>query len=269
VEEPSKLIPLGKLNRVLLIALLVVFGCEETTEENTTFPFQTFSKTYGTGSGLKIRDNTNGEFYSILSNLNAYNPNGSDVYDYAIVNTDYLGEEIDRIFLDLDSTFRPNGHNFTTDNGIVTIGDKFEASYKDDIYIVKYNAAGTIEWTKRIGGDTESEYLPPYELWESDSSCAVSLFYQGISMDNGFGITQTSDNGYILTACFECYVHRATLYVIKLDESGNYEWMSCYFNGGGWDVLEIDDGYLVTGVIVDQEYISDYSDAFLLSDFYR
>ena len=45
--------------------------------------------------------------------------------------------------------------------------------------------------------------------------------------------------------------------------------MSCYFNGGGWDVLEIDDGYLVTGVIVDQEYISDYSDAFLLSDFYR
>jgi len=29
VEEPSKLIPLGELKRVLLIALLVVFACED------------------------------------------------------------------------------------------------------------------------------------------------------------------------------------------------------------------------------------------------
>ena len=117
------------ISLLLLLFGLVWWACEEQTdeqtEEDTTLPFQTFSNTYGTGTGLKIRDNTDGEFYSILSNLNAYgiDPNSQepDVYDYTIVNIDYLGEEIDRIFLDLDSTFRPNGHNFTTDNGIVII----------------------------------------------------------------------------------------------------------------------------------------------------
>ena len=161
------------ISLLLLLFGLVWWACEEQTEEDTTLPFQTFSNTYGTGTGLKIRDNTDGEFYSILSNLNAYDfdPNSQepDVYDYAIVNTDYLGEEIDRIFLDLDSTFSPIGHNFTIDNGIVIIGNKDDDSYGKDIYIVKYSAAGIIDWTKRIGSDYESEYLPPDELWLSDS----------------------------------------------------------------------------------------------------
>ena len=255
-----------KLYPLLSALFLIYWGCEEQTEEDTMLPFQTFSNTYGTGTGLKIRDNTDGEFYSILSNLNAYdfdpNPQEPDVYDYAIVNIDYLGEEIDRISLDLDSTFRPNGHNFTTDNGIVIIGN----SYGKDIYIVKYSAAGIIEWTKRIGSDYESEYLPPDELWLSDSSCAEFFYQQGSNaIDYGHEIIQTSDNGYIITGCFECRYIRSDLYVIKLDENGNYEWIKCFpFIASGMSILEIDDGYLVTGVIVDPEYISDYSDAFLL-----
>jgi hypothetical protein len=91
-----------------------------------------------------------------------------------------------------------------------------------DVYVVKLNANGNLQWTKTIGG-------PKYE--------------------EGYSLIQTSDGGYAIGGFTESFGEGwKDVYVIKLDANGNLQWTKTI--GGGWGsslIQTSDGGYAIAG----------------------
>ena len=110
----------------------------------------------------------------------------------------------------------------TNDSGYVIIGTtKSYGAGDEDIYVIKVNAQGTIQWTKTYGG---------------------------LYMEEGYNIKQTKDGGYILSGVgdgFDVFI------LIKTDAGGNIQWSKNYgYFGVGYnyDVKLTDDGgYIIVG----------------------
>lgn len=128
----------------------------------------------------------------------------------------------------------------TSDGGYIAVGFTFSENNGDvstvngggDVWVVKLDEAGEIQWQKALGGS---------------------------STDIGHAIKQTSDGGYILagqTSSDDGDVvgfHGGTLdyWVVKLDETGEIQWQNT-LGGSGYeeahDVLQTSDGgYIVAG----------------------
>lgn len=114
--------------------------------------------------------------------------------------------------------------------------DIFEFPYSD-IWVVKLNGAGTIEWQKCLGGDNEDrieQILPT-----SDGGYIVC----GYSASNNGDVSGSHSPGYNPVM---------DIWVVKLNSAGDIEWQRCY--GGsdyeyGRKILETDDGgYLLMGI---------------------
>jgi hypothetical protein len=115
----------------------------------------------------------------------------------------------------------------TSDGGYAITG--FTISFgagRDDVYVVKLDANGNLQWTKTIGG------LEPEE---------------------GYSLIQTSDGGYAITGyTFSFGAGEADVYVVKLDASGNLQWTKTI--GGpegdyGNSLIQTSDGgYAIAGV---------------------
>ncbi len=94
-----------------------------------------------------------------------------------------------------------------------------------DVYVVKLDGAGNVEWTRTIGGPKD---------------------------DVGVSIVQTGDGGYAVAGCTWSFgAGRWDVYVVKLDGAGNVEWTRT-IGGGNWDeghsiVQTVDGGYAVAG----------------------
>lgn len=114
------------------------------------------------------------------------------------------------------------------DGGYVMCGftNSFGAG-KYDVYIVKLDSLGNLQWTKTIGG---------------------------IQDDKGYSIIQTNDGGYALCGSTYSYgVAMENVYVMKLDGSGSLQWARAI---GGYDSDESesfciiqtpDGGYALSG----------------------
>jgi len=114
----------------------------------------------------------------------------------------------------------------TADGGYIVIGESnsFGAGGYD-MYLVKTDDRGKLEWEKTFGGTQD---------------------------DQGICVRQTGDGGYILagqTASFDARGY--DLYLVKTDPSGELEWETT-IGGEGWDIPETleqtaDGGYIVAG----------------------
>ncbi len=114
----------------------------------------------------------------------------------------------------------------TSDGGYVIAGatNSFGAGYAD-VYVVKLDANGNLQWTKTIGG-------PGNEIGKS--------------------LIQTSDGGYAIAG--ETYSFGAggkDVYVVKLDTHGNLQWTKT-IGGKGWEagsslIQTSDGGYAIAG----------------------
>lgn len=125
-----------------------------------------------------------------------------------------------------DGGYIATGHT-VSNNGEITSN---HGEY--DMLLVKYNATGTIQWKKTLGGSKS---------------------------DEGYAIRQTSDNGYIISGCTNSTDGDAAVthsgegdyWIVKTDESGNIQWQKSY--GGNnfdisYDVIQTSDGgYIVIG----------------------
>ena len=125
-----------------------------------------------------------------------------------------------------DKTATANSIIQTTDGGYAVAG-RIEAEFpeRDDVFIIKLDKKGNIEWDKFFGGDED---------------------------DSAYSIIQASDGGYAVAGQTASKgVGEADVWVIKLDGKGNLEWDET-FGGNSYDraysIIQTNDGgYAVAG----------------------
>ncbi|ASJ02674.1 hypothetical protein A3L09_05075 [Thermococcus profundus] len=111
----------------------------------------------------------------------------------------------------------------TIDGGYIIVGTTVLQG-SDDVYLVKIDSKGNLEWEKRFEGDDN---------------------------DGAYDVQQTPDGGYITVGYTESLKSGRKVYLIKTDSSGNLEWEKAF--GGeraieGHSVQPTDDGgYIITG----------------------
>jgi hypothetical protein len=115
----------------------------------------------------------------------------------------------------------------TSDGGYIVAGGtySFGAGWDDDIFLIKTDANGNIQWAKT---------------------------YRGASGDGAMSVQQTSDGGYIVANYTLSFgAGWLNIFLIKTDANGNVQWAKTY-GGTVWDMpfsvqQTSDGGYIVAG----------------------
>jgi len=114
-----------------------------------------------------------------------------------------------------------NSIQATLDEGFIVAGaTKSFGAGEEDIWVLKLDATGDVQWEKTYGG---------------------------FSYDYAYEILQTPDKGFVLVGATFSF---GGAWVLKLDSSGNVEWQKAY---GGWDgrghsiTQASDGGYILAG----------------------
>ena len=193
-----------------------------------------WSKTFGgTGwdEGYSVQQTSDGG-YIIAGYTDSFGAGSDDVY---LIKTDENGnEEWSKTFggkeCDGGKSVQP-----TSDGGYIIAG--YTGGYiisgytrpfgagSSDVYLIKTDKNGNLEWNKTFGGT---------------------------GWDEGYSVQQTSDGGYIIAGYTDSFgAGSDDVYLIKTDENGNEEW-SKTFGGkecdGGKSVQPTSDGgYIIAG----------------------
>jgi hypothetical protein len=166
----------------------------------------------------------------------------------------------------------------SSDGGYVVAGwsDSFGAGYRD-IYVVKLDSSGNVQWTKTIGGSNSDEAWSIIQssdggyvvAGDTPSFGAGSADFYVVKLDSGgnvqwtktiggsdldvaTSIIQSSDGGYVVAGYTRSFgAGSYDIYVVKLDSSGNVIWTKT-IGGSDWDVARSiiqssDGGYVVAG----------------------
>jgi len=133
----------------------------------------------------------------------------------------------------------------TSDGGYAIAGYTKSFGAGDyDVYVVKLDAKGNLQWTKTIGGSKD---------------------------DRGTSLIQTSDGGYAIGGYTTSFgAGKADVYLVKLDAKGNLQWTKTI--GGpegeaGFSLIQTsDDGYAIAGIIIsfDLEEGDIYDDVYVV-----
>jgi predicted transcriptional regulator len=114
----------------------------------------------------------------------------------------------------------------SSDGGYVVAGRTYSfGAGKADMYVVKLDSAGNVQWAKTIGGSDD---------------------------DRAYSIIQSSDGGYVVAGYTTSFgAGKEDMYVVKLDSSGNVQWTKT-IGGSDKDVARSiirssDGGYIVAG----------------------
>jgi len=161
--------------------------------------------------------------YAIAGSTQSFSAGGQDVY---VVKLDANGN------LQWTKTIggkKEDGGNSliqTSDGGYAIAGQtKSFGAGNGDVYVVKLDARGNLQWTKTIGGPAS---------------------------ETGFSLIQTSDGGYAIAGFTASFGAGETdLYLVKLDANGNLQWTKTI--GGkkedvGSSLIQTSDGgYVIAG----------------------
>ena len=167
----------------------------------------------------------------------------------------------------------------TTDGGFVIAGGTYSfGADSADVYLVKLNSVGALEWTKTIGGTNDDWANSVIQSTDGGIvACGISKsFGTGVTNayvlktddmgnikwtktfgstdgDEGYSITQTQDGGYALGGmAYTCSICLPSGYVVKMDGAGNMQSTSFLqtldINYGVSSIAHSSDGgYVVTG----------------------
>jgi len=114
----------------------------------------------------------------------------------------------------------------TSDGGYAIAGSTYSfGAGETDVYVVKLDASGNLQWTKTIGGK---------------------------DFEDGYSLIQTADGGYAIAGHTKSFgAGGADVYVVKLDANGNLQWTKT-IGGKDWDeghsiIQTSDGGYAIAG----------------------
>ncbi len=168
--------------------------------------------------------------------------NGS--FDYIgpklyVNKTDSLGHTIwDKIY-NIEDSIENFGNSVLglEDGTFVIAGQKIDKEISGtrinrDCYVIKINAVGDTLWTKKYALGQGVSSNPDFESFRK--------------------IIKTNDNGFVVMGYSSHFLgNKWKTYLIKIDSIGNKEWEKIYNsrseNECAWNMIEIGDGYLMTG----------------------
>ena len=188
-------------------------------------PQQTFCLNNGIQNDMKSIVQTNDGGYALGGSCETF----TNLIDFHVIKTDAAGNLLWARTAGGSSYDQCHSITKSSDNGIVMCGytNSFGAGLAD-IYVVKFDSAGNLSWTRTVGG--------------TDS-------------DVGHSIISTLDGGYIVSGYTKSYgAGMEDAYVVKLDAAGTVQWTSVV--GGALDdndlstsriVQTADSGYTIAG----------------------
>jgi len=162
--------------------------------------------------------------YIVAGGTSSFGAGGTDVY---LVKTDSGGN------LEWEKTFGGEGSDYGTSVQVTADGGYIITGYTTssgaggwDVYLVKTDSSGNLEWEKTFGG---------------------------IVSDSGSSVQITDDGGYIITGNTLSYgvAGETDVYLIRTDSDGNLVWEKT-FGGAGSDYgstvqVTADGGYILAG----------------------
>ena len=198
--------------------------------------------------------------------------------DMFIIKTDGNGIE------QWKHTFGENGYDYgesveeTNDGGYIISGWTTSfGSGLEDIYLLKVNNTGIVEWGKTFGGvnneqsfsidktndggyiitgSTNSGNWSNKDVYliktDSQGDSLWTKTYGGIYDDEGHSVQQTIDGGYIITGFIQDFNGFYNVYLIKTDGGGTEQWSQTFgdiYDDVGYSVQQtIDGGYIISGI---------------------
>ena len=167
----------------------------------------------------------------------------------------------------------------TSDSGYVVAG--ITNSYGVggyDLYIVKLDATGNLQWTRTVGSSSPDEGRSVRQT--SDGGYVIAGWTYGLgagnadvyvikldslgilqwtrtiggpAADRGYSVRQTSDDGYVIAGSTQSFgAGNADMYVVRLDSSGDLLWTRTIGGPADDEGLSVqqtsDDGFIVAGV---------------------
>jgi hypothetical protein len=128
----------------------------------------------------------------------------------------------------------------TSDGGYILAGETDSFGAGGDIFLIKTDASGNIQWAKTYGG-TYSDYA--------------------------YSVQQTSDGGYIVAGYTRSFgAGLSDVFLVKTDASGNISWAKTYGGTNGEGAFSVqqtsDGGYIVAGYTY--SFSAGWDDIFLI-----
>jgi hypothetical protein len=240
-----------------------------------------WDQTYGgseNDEGWSVVETSNGGF-AIAGYTRSF---GAGWSDFWLIRTDASGNLLwDQTYGD---TYEDCGCSIveTTDGGYAVIGyTTLFGAEGSDIWLVKTDSAGNMQWNQTYGGtDSEdgcsmvetsdggyaivahrryanAEHPSDWDrilLMKTDGSGVVqwSQTYLGLVHEYGRSLVETSDGGYAIVGyTYHSYAGGADVWFVKTDSAGNMQWNQTYggeYNDYGYSVVETSDGgYVLAG----------------------
>jgi hypothetical protein len=170
----------------------------------------------------------------------------------------------------------------TSDGGYAIAGsygivDGDDEVYTGDVYVVKLDAHGNLQWTKTIGGPkrdwsssliqtsdggyaiaghTKSFGAGDWDVYvvklDANGNLQWTKTIGGPESEGGYSLVQTSDGGYAIAGYTKSFgAGDWDVYVVKLDASGNLQWTKTIGgpeSEGGYSLVQTSDGgYAIAG----------------------
>ncbi len=186
-----------------------------------------WSKYYGgpnKDEGFSVKQ-TPDEGFIIAGYTESFGQGYKDVY---LLKTDSSGELLWTKTYGGDRAEFANHIEITGDGGYIltgiTSGFGTGSIYTDDMFLMKTDSAGNVNWAYTYGGEGN---------------------------ESGISVKQTSDDGYIATGYSSSFgPGQESVYLVKTDSLGNLLWSRTYGGSSteyGSDVIELHNGYAITG----------------------
>jgi len=202
---------------------------------------------------------------------------GAGGYDILLIKMDEYGN------VEWAKTYGGTGDNWafsvqqTTGGGYIVAGytNSFGAGY-DDIFLIKTDANGNIQWAKTYGGidwdyafsvqqTSDGGYIVAGTTWsfgagdwdilliktDANGNVEWAKTYGGTGADWAYSVQQTSDGGYIVAGYTTSFGAGGDILLIKTDANGNVEWAKTYGGTSGDYASSVQQtsggGYIVAG----------------------
>jgi uncharacterized delta-60 repeat protein len=270
------------------------FGCPKPYSSLSPMSAVSFAKTYGgtyDDRAYFVQQTSDGGY--IVAGYTYFVAGVTGNYDIFLIKTDASGNV--QWAKTYGGTYNDWAYSVqqTSDGGYIVAGltYSFGAGYYD-IFLIKTDASGNVQWAKTYGGTSYEEAFSVQQT--SDGGYIVAGYtrsfgagyydifliktdafgnvqwaktYGGTNWDKGYSVHQTSDGGYIVAGTtFSFGAGDYDIFLIKTDANGNIQWAKTY-GGTSYDwaysVQQTSDGgYIVAGYTY--SFGVSYSDAFLI-----